>query len=606
MGALLAGQTHDASLTTNLFNIYIQYKKDTRDVVSWLLSHHSPKGASARTRISVRNLIAIAEHICAEATDMPEVIAFQFRQAIAARNYLSKALRRVSKADGEPLDTENHEFFTSSLTKIYTDLCKHSYKREDTCNHHGRKRDDISHSRTRSNYFDTLQQRGTETENSTSVDESRYQNKHTGHEYTGKDALSDEAPFSIVDDGLSNAFELYQQEFQKIFVEVQAVWQKAAQGSSHLVTAAAVTNAAYTRLEEVEQRLFNSCKITDPADLLSSYKRSQETFDQKDAIDTASELSMMDIIAETNECWQAILSLRSAVAEDGFAGKAVRPQVPTQVSLRQGPDPSTSDAQCRSALLADVAQCITGSRLHKPFIHSGSPVVPEISFFISHEKTPNNCLHCASGLALLMSSYKAYSLAMPAGQSTSSCRVNALRFAQSAIAQLGDVLDDPTMPCRCHGTLAFHLEQLKRNFEDYLRTKTFDFFFQSPWVCGGQILQMMQVLNYYGLRLFAYKSYVGSVIHMYNVLRQLHGFAPIAILDAGSAPTEQRAMQDLTADDFHCYTRFKHGNTVSTRLHGMSSAARTKALMAKVKKECPPLGQTPTRAQREGREAAEE
>lgn len=113
MGALLVGETHNGSLTTNLFNVYIQYKKDTRDVVSWLLSHHSPKGANARTRISVRNLIAIAEHICAEATDMPEVIAFQFRQAIAARNYLSTALRRVSKADGEPLDTENHEFFTS-------------------------------------------------------------------------------------------------------------------------------------------------------------------------------------------------------------------------------------------------------------------------------------------------------------------------------------------------------------------------------------------------------------------------------------------------------------------------------------------------------------
>ncbi|KAI4283042.1 MAG: hypothetical protein L6R35_005267 [Caloplaca aegaea] len=536
MGALLVGETHNGSLTTNLFNVYIQYKKDTRDVVSWLLSHHSPKGANARTRISVRNLIAIAEHICAEATDMPEVIAFQFRQAIAARNYLSTALRRVSKADGEPLDTENHEFFTSSLTKIYTDLCKYCYKRKDTCNHQGRKRDDISHSRTRSNFFDTLQQRGTETENSTSVEESSYQNKDTEHEHTGKDVLSDEAPSSIVDDRLSDAFELYQQviEFHKIFIEVQAVWQKAAQGTSHLVTAAAVTNAAYTRLEEVEQRLCNSCKITDPADLLSSYKRLQETFDHKDATDTASELSTMDIIAETNECWQAMLSFRSAAAEDGFAGKAVRPQVPTQVSLRQGPDASTSDALCRSALLADVAQCITGSRLHNSLIHSGSPVVPEISLFISHEKTPNNCLHCASGLALLMSSYKAYSFAMPAGQRTSSCRVNALRFAQSVIAQLDGVLDDPTMPCRCHGTLAFHLEQLKRNFEDYLRMKTFDLFFQSPWVCGGQILQMMQMLNYYGLRLFAYKSYVGSVIHMYNVLRQLHGFAPIAILDAVS------------------------------------------------------------------------
>ncbi|KAI4115213.1 MAG: hypothetical protein LQ345_004144 [Seirophora villosa] len=506
MAALLAGLTQDTALTTNLFDVYIQYKKDTRDIVSWLLSHHPTKGAGVRKRISVRDLIAIAECICAEAMDMPEVIAFQFRQAITARNYLSKAFRRVSKADGEPSSTENHEFFTSS------------------------------HNRTRSNLFETLQQSGTENEHATLVDEQSDQNKSTEYKGRGKEILSDEAPSRIADDGLSDAFELYQQvhEFQQIFGVVQAVWQEVAEGSSHLVTAAAVTNAAYTRLGEVEQRLCTSCKITDPADLLNSYRRLRDTFDPKDATSTASELSAMGIISETHECWQAMLSLRSAAAEDGFAEKAVRPQLPPQVSLRQGPDASVSDAQCRYVLLSNLAQCITGSRPHNAFIHSGSPVLPDIGFFISHEKTPNNCLHCASGLALLMSSYKVYSFAMPTGQNTSSCRVHALRFAQSAISQLGVVLDDPTMPCRCHGTLAFRLEQLKHDFEDYLRTKMFDLFFQSPWVCGGQILQMMHALNYYGLRLFAYKSYVGSVIHMYNVLRQLHGFGPIAILDAVS------------------------------------------------------------------------
>ncbi|KAL9015153.1 MAG: hypothetical protein Q9173_000221 [Seirophora scorigena] len=502
MGSLLAGLTQDTSLTTNLFDVYIQYKKDTRDIISWLLSHHPDKGAGVRTRISVRDLIAIAECICAEAMDMPEVIAFQFRQAIMARNYLSKAFRRVSKADGEPSSTENHEFFTSS------------------------------HNRTRSNLFETLQQSGTETGHVTLVDEQSYQNKSTEHERRGKDILSDEAPSRIVDDVLSDAFELYQQEIQQIFGVVQEVWEEVAQGSSHLVTAAAVTNAAYTRLGEVEQRLCTSCKITDPADLLNSYRRLWDTFDPRDATGTAPESSAMGIISEIHECWQAMLSLRSAAAEDCFAEKAVRPQLPPQVSLRQGPDASVSDAQCRYVLLSNLAQCITGSRPHNAFIHSGSPVLPDIGFFISHEKTPNNCLHCASGLALLMSSYKAYSFAMPTGQNTSSCRVHALRFAQSAVAQLGVVLDDPTMPCRCHGTLAFRLEQLKHDFEEYLRTRMFDLFFQSPWVCGGQILQMMHALNYYGLRLFAYRSYVGSVIHMYNVLRQLHGFGPIAILDA--------------------------------------------------------------------------
>ncbi|KAL8849568.1 MAG: hypothetical protein Q9221_005442 [Calogaya cf. arnoldii] len=82
------------------------------------------------------------------------------------------------------------------------------------------------------------------------------------------------------------------------------------------------------------------------------------------------------------------------------------------------------------------------------------------------------------------------------------------------------------------GTLAFHLEKLKRDLEEYLRTKMFDFFFQSPWVCGGQILEMMHALRYYGLRLAAYKSYMGSVVHVYNVLRRIHDFPPIPVLEA--------------------------------------------------------------------------
>lgn len=119
MGALFAGQSErgDASPTTELFKIYVQYKKDTRAIVSWLLSHRrAERPTTSPGRLSVRDLIAIADQICGTAVAMPEAIAFQFRQAITARTHLSRVFRKVSKERGEFGSTETHEYFTSRST----------------------------------------------------------------------------------------------------------------------------------------------------------------------------------------------------------------------------------------------------------------------------------------------------------------------------------------------------------------------------------------------------------------------------------------------------------------------------------------------------------
>ncbi|KAI4143538.1 MAG: hypothetical protein L6R39_004533 [Caloplaca ligustica] len=227
-----------------------------------------------------------------------------------------------------------------------------------------------------------------------------------------------------------------------------------------------------------------------------------------------------------------MLDLRCAATKDDSAEQPRKPQLPPQIRLREGPGTTDSDNQCRSVLLSNIAQCVNGSHLRNSFIRWGSPLIREVNMFMSDEKTPSHCLHAASGLSLLLCSCKAYCFALPAGQSPAKCRVQALRFAQDAVAQISLVLDDSTMPCRCIGTLASHLENLKRELEEYLRSKMFDLFFQSPWVCGGHVLEMMHALRYYGLRLVAYRSYVGSVAHMYNVLRQIHGLDPIPVLEA--------------------------------------------------------------------------
>lgn len=117
MGAFFAGESlrGDASPTTELFRVYVQYKKDTKAIISWLLSHQPAKSSiPLPERISVRDLVAVTDRICAStAVVMPDAIAFQFRQAITARTHLTKVFRKVSRGSRDSACTENHEYFTS-------------------------------------------------------------------------------------------------------------------------------------------------------------------------------------------------------------------------------------------------------------------------------------------------------------------------------------------------------------------------------------------------------------------------------------------------------------------------------------------------------------
>ena len=95
----------------SLFDLYIQYKQDTKAIIVWLISHGTSKFKSLST-ISIRDLLALAEVVKKKAVLMPDTIDFQFREAIAARAQLSSFFK--TKCDPEQTAKNNlsHEFFT--------------------------------------------------------------------------------------------------------------------------------------------------------------------------------------------------------------------------------------------------------------------------------------------------------------------------------------------------------------------------------------------------------------------------------------------------------------------------------------------------------------
>jgi hypothetical protein len=153
-------------------------------------------------------------------------------------------------------------------------------------------------------------------------------------------------------------------------------------------------------------------------------------------------------------------------------------------------------------MLQKIKQQVRRERRLISIVRLGTPMYPDIGYFFTHNETDTNGLRCAYGLQVLLEPYKSYLLTSTPAHPPPNCRLQVLKFAQEAIPRLRAVLDDSSMPCRCVQTLASHLENLHSHFKAFLEERVFDLYFQSPWVSGSHMLEMLESPFYYGLRLF--------------------------------------------------------------------------------------------------------
>ena len=71
-------------LPSSLLETYVRYKKDTKVIVAWLVSHGTRRYKSLSV-VSIRDLMRLASIVQEKAVVMPATIDFHFREAIAAR-----------------------------------------------------------------------------------------------------------------------------------------------------------------------------------------------------------------------------------------------------------------------------------------------------------------------------------------------------------------------------------------------------------------------------------------------------------------------------------------------------------------------------------------
>ncbi len=107
-----AHQTSEGRIPSSLLDLYVQYKQDTRAVITWLVSHRTSRYKHLQT-LSIKDLFGLAEIVQTKAVEMPNTVDFHFREAIAARTQLSKFFRRASSQGADDQETSNHEYFTT-------------------------------------------------------------------------------------------------------------------------------------------------------------------------------------------------------------------------------------------------------------------------------------------------------------------------------------------------------------------------------------------------------------------------------------------------------------------------------------------------------------
>ncbi|KAL8788865.1 MAG: hypothetical protein Q9195_007079 [Heterodermia aff. obscurata] len=506
-------QPCDGRIPPSLLEIYVRYKIDTRAIVAWLVSH-GPRKCAHPQPLSIQELFGLASIVRARAVKMPENIAFHFREAIAARKQLSKFFRKTSVNGEDTQETLNHEGHCKrrqidSRSPTDVDTTSNPFVTlEIGCLEHDCPSDNEAQLRL-------FKQSTVLTENSPTTS--------TGDHH------------SLTNDALSEAFELSKdvQEMDELLSVAKDTWERLGRGQISLVVAASVTNAVLAAFETVECRLRTNFDTSNPDELAARFLAAGRYLELPTNADGEPSSETKQLLEAFKISWSLLLDLQRTGPTQNSAKSDIAGRSSSHLILTKSADSVNCDIHCLAVMLQNIAHLIMPDSLSTrcKIVRRSSPVYPEVGYLLTHNETSKNGLRCCYGLQLLLESYKTCLFVPEKVYSPSKCRLQTLRFAQEAISSTQAVLDHPTLPCRCHGTLAYHLENLETDLKAFIHSKMFDFYFQAPWTCGCHALDMLDAMSYYGLRLFNYRNYVGAVLHIYNVLRTLTSFGPIPLLD---------------------------------------------------------------------------
>lgn len=327
-------------------------------------------------------------------------------------------------------------------------------------------------------------------------------------------------------------------------------WEQATKGEIPLVVAAFTTNAALAAFAKIEPQLVDLCSDLNPFTVQKAFSQTVPAapISESHTADFSKDSSGVDVIEALRGPLQLLCSSKQGHKIVSRTTTNHLFQKPLELIPQHCPTASDADTESLTLLLQNLVRLANSRRSLNTITSHGSPLLADVSHFYTYEGQCATGLASAFGLRTLQESYRSYLWAPGALKPVTNCRLSVLRYADDAACATRAVLDNATMPCRCvgqpkptpsdkpkftvlAGTLAFHLEDLHCHLRKFAQERIFDLYFQSPWVASSHMLEALDAMFYYGLRLFSYRNYVGSVLHVYNILRCLTDFEPIPLLE---------------------------------------------------------------------------
>ncbi|KAL4912485.1 hypothetical protein BDW62DRAFT_19468 [Aspergillus aurantiobrunneus] len=162
-------------------------------------------------------------------------------------------------------------------------------------------------------------------------------------------------------------------------------------------------------------------------------------------------------------------------------------------------------------------------------VHISEPLLPPLRTFLEDPKLPL-CFPLVYGMEMLLSTYKAF-LWQGTNMTKKNCRIMALKFAKEVREAMSEGVDaleairktgDHSMTLQ---TLLLEILAGLLSLDEYTGEVRFDLYYQSPWVAGCHMVEILDFAYFYGIRLSTELGYVCAVLHLYNALRCLD--API-------------------------------------------------------------------------------
>ena len=276
------------------------------------------------------------------------------------------------------------------------------------------------------------------------------------------------------------------QRICKVFISVEECWAKAGKGEVHIAAAAFTTNMALGNLFQQENKL----RELEHGKTLADLRQTCRVLIPDPATASGGEkpqwLDLLDTLTGVTQAYEHYTKGHQLGTVSSCPSCVQKPSDYTQSANKVG---AVGRHSLLEALIDNIMHLIVSRNTPCAILRNSCPGYADLGYAVGDNRAGEHKLRLQFGLQTLNVSYCQY---------------------------LDNTIHSKVSACR---------------LDEFVKHKCWDLYFQSPWVAGNHILEILDLCHYYGMKLFVYRHYLGAVVHSYNVLQQLAGLENIPLLE---------------------------------------------------------------------------